>query len=66
MARTIVGTVASDKSDTLSKVLEHANVGFEEKDATADVPEEEPKAESSKPKVAASKLSAKATKGSGE
>jgi small subunit ribosomal protein S17 len=33
--------LSARKRFTLSKVLEHANVGFDEKDATADVAEEE-------------------------
>jgi small subunit ribosomal protein S17 len=33
--------ISARKRFALSKVLEHANIGFEEKDATADVPEEE-------------------------
>jgi small subunit ribosomal protein S17 len=47
--------LSARKRFTLSKVLEHANVGFEEKDATADVPteqSEEVKAESVEKKSA--------------
>ena len=63
--------LSARKRFILTKVLTKAGAHFEEADATADVPQEEPKAESQKPKAAAAKpsasssqLPAKATEGS--
>ncbi len=63
--------LSARKRFELDKIIEKAHEGFEETDATADVPQEEPKAKSQESPAAAekltansSKLSAKATKGS--
>lgn len=63
--------ISARKRFILDKILETAQAGFNEKDAIADVPEEELKAKSKQSTAAAnklsansSKLSAKATKGS--
>lgn len=63
--------LSAKKRFILDSIVEKAHAGFEETDATADVPIEEPKAESQKPKAAAAKpsasssqISAKATEGS--
>ena len=40
--------ISARKHFTLSKVIERAGVRFEESDATADIPEEEPKVEEAK------------------
>jgi small subunit ribosomal protein S17 len=58
--------ISARKRFALSKVLDHANVRFEEKDATADVLQEQPEAKSLKPKAAASKKAAKETEGSNQ
>lgn len=61
--------LSARKRFALDKITEKAEIGFKEADATADVPEEEPKAVSQKPKArtdkplaSSSKLSAEATK----
>jgi small subunit ribosomal protein S17 len=56
--------LSARKRFNLQKVVERAGATFQETDATADVPNEEPKAESQKPKAATAKLSAKEAKGS--
>lgn len=63
--------LSAKKRFILDRIIEKAHAVFEETDATADVPQEVPKAESQKPKAAivepsasSSKLSAKPTKGS--
>lgn len=68
--------LSARKHLTLDRIVEKAYVGFEEGDATADVPVEEPRAESQEPKAKNtthkklsakdSKLTAKATEGSGK
>lgn len=68
--------LSARKRFTLDRIVEKAYVGFEETDATADVPIEEPRAESQEPKAKNtthkklsakdSKLTAKATAGSEE
>lgn len=70
---TIVETrpLSARKRFKLDKIVERGGIRFEETDATADVPPEEPKAKSLKPKAisnklsaSSSQLSAKATEGS--
>ncbi|OVE78843.1 30S ribosomal protein S17 [bacterium G20] len=65
-----VRPLSARKRFELKKVVEKANIGFSETDATADLPKE-PKAKSPKPKApegklsaSSSQLSAKATEGS--
>lgn len=56
--------LSARKRFKLERIIERGGARFEETDATADIPEEEPKAKSLKPKAAPTKLSAKATEGS--
>jgi small subunit ribosomal protein S17 len=56
--------ISARKHFALQRVIEQAGVAFQEADATADVPVEEPRAEKNELKAKDSKLSAKATKGS--
>jgi small subunit ribosomal protein S17 len=50
--------LSARKRYILTKILNKAGAHFEEADATADVPVEEPKAKSQKPKATAAELSA--------
>lgn len=62
--------LSARKRFVLDKIVEKAHLGFQEADATADIPEEpraqsqESKASTEKSSASSSKLSAKATKGS--
>lgn len=58
--------ISARKRFRLSQIVERGGVRFEETDATGDVPEEELKAKSQKPKAAAVKPSAKSSKLSAE
>lgn len=58
--------ISARKHFALTKILERAGAAFAEADATADIPQEEPKAESRKPKAAAKKPSASSSELSAE
>lgn len=56
--------ISARKHFKLSKINERGGVHFEEADATADIPEEEPKAEGQKLKAAAKKSPTETAEGS--
>lgn len=60
---TIIETrpLSARKRFRLERIIERGGVSFEEADATADIPKEEPQAESPKPKASPRKQSTKAT-----